>query len=107
LELGYWTINIMIIHLIIIWAFADLILTLCFVNHPGFYEINPIARFLISKGLENLIFFKIIATAMVCLMYAHFLDVKKEYKRSLIIAFLFVVVVWGFYWVNFLITIWG
>ena len=97
----------MIIPLIIIWAFADLMLTLCFVNHPGFYEINPLARFLISKGLENLIFFKIIATAMVCLMYAHFLDVKKEYKKSLIIAFLFVVVVWGFYWTNFLMTLLG
>lgn len=97
----------MIIILICVWSFIDLFLTCLFCNNDKFFELNPIARFLISKGLENLIFFKIIATAMVCLMYAHFLDVKKEYKRSLIIAFLFVVVVWGFYWVNFLITIWG
>lgn len=92
----------MVIYLIMVWAFADLTLTLCFINHPGFYEINPLARFLISKGLENLIFFKIIATAMVCLMYAHFL----EYKKPLVIAFLFVVAIWGFYWTNFLITLW-
>jgi hypothetical protein len=95
------------IYLIVFWSLLDLILTLLFVNHPGFWEINPLARFLISKRLENLIFFKIIATAMVCLTYAHFLDVKKEYKKPLIIAFSFVVIVWGFYWVNFLMILLG
>lgn len=97
----------MIIRLIVIWAFTDLMLTLYFIDHPGFCEANPIARFIISKGIDYLIFYKVMATTFVCLAYCHFAGVEKKFKHIFVGSFIVVIGVWFYFWLKFFFIIWS
>jgi hypothetical protein len=92
------------VYLILLWSLLDLTLTICFLNHKNFYELNPIARFLISKGVEDLIFYKIMVTLLVCLAYCHFKNVIKI-RNTFICSFVVVVGIWFYFWLKFLLII--
>jgi len=95
------------IYLILLWSLLDLTITIHFMGHKNFCELNPIARFMISKGLENLIFYKIMATTLVCLAYCHFVNVEKKFKHIFHVSFFVVIGIWIYFWLKFLFIIWG
>lgn len=94
----------MIIILLYVWSTIDLMLTITFYNHNGFYEINPIARYIMSNGINCLCWFKLFFTLLICGIYYYFFYIRKQFETTLRLSFYFIFIVWTYYWTTFLLN---
>jgi hypothetical protein len=94
------------ITLLIAFTIADLLITWFNMNHPSFYELNPIARYLMyNYGVFGLVVLKIVTSIPFILGYRHLTKSRDKYWQGILIcdALLFsVFVFWFWSWGTFL-----